>query len=153
MSADLTRQWLAMRDIGHGDRQLLEKQGVTREATHRAGGLAVARIGTTGRVWMPEPAGAPAFVLPVWVGPVPSIYCGVENPVLVDLIAWRPDDPTTWWYRTGEGAALGTENLALAHTEGWPISFAATPLDWLRGDSRGACLLGYCEAAWWEVAA
>ncbi len=144
----LIREWLALPDIGCGDRRLLEQQGVTREAIHRAGGLAVARIGTTGRLWMPEPTGTPAFILPVWDGPAPSIYSGVENPVLIDMIAWRPDDPTRWWYRTGEGAALGIDNLNLAHTEGWPISFATTPLDWLRGDCRGACLLGLCEARW-----
>ena len=154
MSADLTRQWLAMRDIGHGDRQLLEKQGVSREATHRAGGLAVAKIGTLGRLWMPEPTGIPAFILPVWAGPAPSIYSSVENPVLIDMIAWRPDDPAAWWYRQGDvDLVLGAGHLDLAHVEGWPISFATTPLDWLRGDCRGACLLDYSEADyWWRVA-
>ena len=150
---ELAREWLALADIGCGDRQLLDQHGVAREAIHRAGGQAVARIGTVGRLWVPEPTGTPAFILPVWNGPSPSIYQAVEHPLLIDLIAWRPDDSTRWWYRTGEGGALGIDNLDLAHTEGWPISFATTPLEWLRGDCRGACLLGYCEAAWWEVAA
>ncbi len=146
---DLSREWLALPDAGPGDRQLLEQQGVTREAIHRAGGLAVARIGTTGRLWMPEPTGTPAFILPVWNGPAPSIYSGVENPVLIDMIAWRPDDPTRWWYRQGEvDLVLGAEHLDLAHVEGWPITFEPTPLDWLRADCRGAVLLGYCEARW-----
>ena len=153
MRLDLTGEWLALPDIGHGDRQLLEQQGVTREVIHRAGGLAVARISTVRRVWMPEPNGTPAFILSIWNGAAPSIYCGVENPVLIDMIAWRPDDPARWWYRTGEGAVLGVEHLDLAHVEGWPISFATTPLKWLHGNCHGACLLGYCEAAWWEVAA
>ena len=43
---DLSREWLALPDAGSGDRRLLEQQGVTREANHRAGCLAVARIGT-----------------------------------------------------------------------------------------------------------
>ncbi len=145
---DLIRNWLALPDIGHGDRRLLEQHGVNREAVHRAGGLAVARIGTTGRLWMPEPTGTPAFVQPVWNGPAPSVYCGVENPVLIDMIAWRPDDPSRWWYRTGDGDALGINNLDLAHVEGWPITFEPTPLDWLRAGCRGAVLLGYCEAQW-----
>jgi hypothetical protein len=97
---------------------------------------------------MPEPTGTPAFILPVWTGPAPSIYSGVENPVLIDMIAWRPDDPARWWYRTGEGDALGIDNLDLAHVEGWPISLHKTPLDWLRAGCRGAVLLDHCEAQW-----
>ncbi len=150
---DLAREWLALPYIGCGDRRLLQQRGVTREAIHRAGGLAVARICTVGRLWMPEPTGTPAFILPVWNGAAPSIYCGVETPVLIDMLAWRPNDPPCWWYRTGDGDALGIDNLDLAHTEGWPICFATTPLEWLRGNCRGACLLGYCEAAWWGLAA
>ncbi len=149
MGLDLMREWLALPDVGCGDRRLLEEQGVTREAIHRAGGVAVARISTTGRLWMPEPTGTPAFILPVWADPAPSIYYGVENPVLIDMIAWRPDDPAAWWYRQGEAdLVLGAEHLNLAHIEGWPISFATTPLEWLRGNCHGACLLGYCEARW-----
>ncbi len=151
---NLTREWLTLPSPGAGDLRLLGRHGVTREAIHRAGGLAVARIGTTGRLWMPEPTGTPAFILPVWNGPAPSIYQAVVNPVLVDMIAWRPDDPARWWYRQGDAAVdLGAGHLDLAHTEGWPICFATTPLEWLRGNCHGACLLGYCEAAWWGLGA
>ncbi len=154
MTVDLAREWLALPDAGLGDRQLLGQHGVTREAIHRAGGMAVARISAPGRLWMPEPTGPPAFVMPVWNGPAPSIYRGVEHPVLIDMLAWRPDDPTRWWLRQGDiDAVLGADNLDLAHTEGWPICFATTPLDWLRGNCHGSCLLGYCEAAWWGLAA
>ena len=150
----LLREWLALPSPGVGDRRLLENLGVRREAIHRAGGLAVARISTAGRLWTPEPTGAPAFVLPIWAGPAPSIYCGVENPVLTEMIAWRPDDPMFWWYRQGDvDAVLGADHLDLAHSERWPITFELTPLDWLRANCCGACLLGYCEAAWWEDAA
>ena len=145
---DLAREWLALPSPGVGDLRLLGRHGVTREALHRAGGVAVARISTTGRLWMPEPTGTPAFILPVWAGPAPSIYYGVENPVLIDMIAWRPDDPARWWYRTGEGAVLGIDNLDLAHTEGWPISLHRTPLEWLKTGCRGAVLLDHCEARW-----
>ncbi len=145
---DLDLEGLGLADVGRGDRQLLEQQGVAREAVHRAGGLAVARIGTTGRLWMPEPTGTPSFIQPVWDGPAPSIYCGVENPVLIDMIAWRPDDPPCWWYRTGDSHALGADHLDLAHVEGWPISLHRTPLDWLRAGCRGAVLLDHCEARW-----
>ena len=146
---DLTREWLALPDAGRGDRRLLGQHDVTREAIHRTGGLAVARISTVGRLWKPEPTGTPAFILPVWDGPAPSIYSGVENPVLIDMIAWRPDEPARWWYRQGEvDAVLGIDNLDLAHIEGWPISLHRTPLDWLRAGCRGAVLLDRCEARW-----
>ena len=148
-SMDFTREWLLLPSPGAGDLQLLAELGVAREAIHRAGGLAVARISTVGRVWMSEPNGTPAFILSIWNDTTPSIYCGVENPVLIDMIAWRPDDPTRWWYRLGEvDVALGAEHLDLAHVEHWPITLARSPLDWLQGNCRGACLLGYCEAAW-----
>ncbi len=146
---DLIRDWLALPDIGHGDHRLLEQHGVTREAIQRAGGLAVARIGTVGRLWVPEPTGTPAFILPVWAGVAPSIYQVVENPVLIDMIAWRPDDPASWWYRQGEvDVDLGAGHLDLAHVEGWPISLHRTPLGWLRAGCRGAVLLDHCEARW-----
>ena len=149
LAHDLAHEWLALPDIGGGDRQLLERHGVTRETVHRAGGLAVARIGTTGRLWMPEPTGTPAFVLPVWAGGAPSIYFGVENPVLIDMIAWRPDDPARWWYRQGDvDLVLGAGHLDLAHVEGWPITLYRTPLDWLQVGCRGAVLLDHCEAQW-----
>ena len=54
------------------------------------------------------------------------------------------------------GASATTAALSdgkKAHVEGWPISLHRTPLDWLRANCRGACLLDHCEAAWWETAA
>ncbi len=143
------REWLALPSPGVGDRRLLEQQGVTRDAIHRAGGLAIARISTTRRLWMQEPTGKPAFILPAWDGPAPSIYSGVENPVLIDMLAWRPDDPARWWYRQGDvDVVLGAAHLDLAHAEAWPISLHRTPLDWLRAGCRGAVLLDHCEARW-----
>ena len=76
---DLTREWLVLPSPGSGDLRLLGQHGVTCEAIHRAGGLAIARINTGGRIWMPEPTGTPAFTLPAWDGPAPSIYCGVSR--------------------------------------------------------------------------
>ncbi len=151
---DLLQEWLALPSPGAGDLRILESLGVGRDAAYRTGGLAVARINAGGRLWAPEPAGTPAFVLPTWDGPAPSIYQAVESPRLIDLIAWRPDDPTQWWCRLGDvDVVLGADLLDLAHTAGRPISLHQTPLQWLQADCRGACMLNYCEAAWGRMAA
>ena len=146
---DLMAEWLATPGLNSRQRRQLEDLGVTREAVHRAGGLGWARITTTGRLYRPADAGDVAIIQPVWAGPAPSIYQGVEDPLLADLIAWRPQEPTRWWYRHGDcQAILGADNLALAHSENWPICFAMTPLDWLRANCHGAVLLEICEAHW-----
>ncbi len=80
----LTAEWLSLRDATRHD---LECLGITREAMHRAGGLAKARITTIGRLWRPDFSGRPAYVIPVWDGLAPSIYRAVEHPRLLDLVA------------------------------------------------------------------
>ena len=145
----LIAEWLATPSINSKQRGQLEELGVTREAIHRAGGLGWSRVSTAGRLYEPSDAGDVALIQPVWYGPAPSIHQNVEHPELADLIAWRLDEPTIWHYRLGTpGAALGADNLDLAHSEGWPICFALTPLDWLRGECRGAVLLDLCSAHW-----
>ncbi len=147
---DLMAEWLATPSLNSRQRKQLEELGVTREAILRAGGLGWARVSTIGgRCYTPRDAGEVKFIVPAWAGPVPSIYQAVEHPVLADLLAWHPEEPTRWWYRIGgHGAVLGADNLDLAHVEGLPISFALTPLDWLRGDCRGAVLLDLYWSHW-----
>ena len=146
----LMAEWLGTSSLNSHQRKELEDLGVTREATQRAGDLGWARVSTIGgRCYTPSPAGEVKIIIPVWAGPAPSIYQAVEHPVLADLIACHLERPTRWWYRIGDpGAVLGGDNLELAHVEELPISFAMTPLDWLRGDCRGAVLLELCEARW-----
>lgn len=146
---DLTAEWLGTSSLNSRQRKQLEDLGITRGAIQRAGDLGWARIATVGRCYTPSPAGDVKMILPVWAGAAPSIYQSVEHPVLADLIAWHPEQPTRWHYRLGTpGAVLGADNLELAHAEELPISFATTPLDWLRGDCRGGVLLELCEAHW-----
>ena len=129
---DLMLEWLATPSLNSRQRKQLESLDVTREAIDRAGGLA-ARISTIGgRCYSPSPAGDVMVIMPVWAGPAPSIYQAVEHPVLFDLLAWNPSEPTLWWYRIGApGGVLGADLLDLAHAEDLPISFATTPLIWL----------------------
>ena len=133
---NLTAEWLGTASLNSRQRRQLEDLGVTREATQRPGDLGWSRVSTMGgRLYTPSDAGEVRVVMPVWVGPAPSIFQAVEHPVLGDLIAWHPDRPTRCWYRVGgPGAVLGADNLDLAHAEGLPISFVLTPLDWLRDD-------------------
>ena len=142
----LLPEWLATPGLNSRQRRQLEELGVTREAEHRCGGLAWARVATTGRLFHPSDVGDVMLIQPVWAGAAPSIYEAVEHPRLDDLLAWRPEEPSRWTYRLGTpGAALGADNLALAHSEGWPITFELTPLDWLRGGCRGTVMLEIAE--------
>ena len=153
MDLDLEAERLAASSLNSRQRHQFEEQGVAPGAIHRCGGLAWTRISTIGgRCYSPSPAGDVMVIQPVWAGHAPSIYQAVEHPVIFDLIAWHPDRPTRWYYRIGDpGAVLGVDHLEMAHAEGLPICFATTPLDWLRGDCRGAMLLEVCEAHWRAV--
>ena len=148
----LLPEWLATPSLNSRQRGQLEELGVTREATYRCGGLGWSRVSTTGRLYMPSDSGDVMLIQPVWGGPVPSIYQAVEDPLLDDLLAWRLEEPTRWHHRLGTpGAALGADNLALAHSEAWAITFELTPLAWLLGNCRGAVLLEVCERHWRDL--
>ena len=90
----LLAEWRASPSLLKGQRRQLEGLGVAREAVHRAGSLGWARVSTTKRLYMPSNAGDVAIIMPVWAGPAPSIYQAVERPLLDDLIAWHPEEPT-----------------------------------------------------------
>jgi hypothetical protein len=150
MTVDLAAEFdQAYRNRSQEHRQHLAEAGITFEAMLRAGDLGVERVAAAGRLYMPSPDGFPAVILAIWSPAPPSIYCAVDDPEILDLIALRTDDPGRWWYRIGENDVdLGADHLDLAHAAGWPISLATTPLDWLRANCRGACLLDRCEARW-----
>ena len=95
------------------------------------------------------------FMMRVFDGEPVSFENPVEAP-LADLLAFRLDDPGRWWLRRGTpDLVLGKDQLADALATGAPIHLHETPLDWLRAECRGACLLDLAEA-WngcWLVAA
>ncbi len=134
--------WLSLRSVSDAG---LARLDIDRMIANRAGGLAWARIITAGRTFDFSHDGIPAFIQPVWRGPAPSIECGVEHPILCDLIAWRPAEPGRWWYRWGcDTPALGDEYVEDAHALG-PLYCHRTPLDWLRSGCRGTVLLTFAE--------
>ena len=107
LTAEFDRAW---RNRTQEHRAHLADAGVTFEAMLRAGDLGVERISTTGRLYAPITDGFPAVILAVWSPAAPSIYCSVEGPEILDLLALRLDQPSTWWRRIGEvGLVLGED--------------------------------------------
>ena len=135
--------WLCLPSISDDG---LARFGIDRHIANRSGGLAWSRITTAGRAFDFAHDGIPAVIQPVWRGPAPSLECGVEFPILADLIAWRPAEPSRWWYRWFvDSPALGDHYIDFAHTEGQPLTCRLTPLDWLRCGCRGSVLLDIAE--------
>lgn len=64
---------------------------------------------------------------------------------LIDLIAWRTDEPERWWWRCGSAWALGHELLALDNGE--PVPVVATPCAWLASAGKALCLLDWSAAS------
>ncbi len=139
---DLMAEWLTLPSVSDDG---LDRLDIDRRIANRAGGLAWSRITTAGRAFDFDHGGVPAIIQPVWRGQAPSLECGVQHPILCDLIAWRPAEPGRWWYRWGcDTPALGDEYVEDAHVLG-PLYCHRTPLDWLRSGCRGTVLLEFAE--------
>jgi hypothetical protein len=82
----------------------------------------------------------------------------VDDGALVDLVAFRSNDPGNWLLRTGHGWAMGMEQgmsrwLWSAPADpsarppryqlGQPPTLFSDPLDWLRGGGEGICVLDW----------
>lgn len=135
--------WLSLPSVSDDG---LARLGIDRHIANRAGGLAWSRITTAGRAFDFDRGGIPAIVQPVWRGPAPSLECGVEHPILADLISWRPAEPARWWYRWGcDTPTLGDDYIEAAHAEGWPLICDPTPLAWLQNGCVGCVLLDIAQ--------
>jgi hypothetical protein len=74
-----------------------------------------------------------------------------EDDGIVDILAFRPSDPDVWYLRRGSAWALGHDAIMEARGA-WcdqesAIALTATPLDWLRGDMAGACIIDWTQDA------
>ncbi len=139
----------AYRNRSQEHRQHTAEAGITFQAMLRAGDLGVERIDASGRLYMPSPTGFPAVILAIWSPAPPSIYCAVEDPKTLDLIALRTDDPGRWWYRMGEPVLiLGEDRYLDAFDRDMPLRVFESPVAWLRGDCNGSVFLDDCEARW-----
>ncbi len=140
---------LAYRNRTQAHRQHLVEGGITFQAILRAGDLGVERIATMGRLYTPSPEGFPAVILAIWSPAPPSIYCAVDDPEILDLIAIRTDDPGRWWYRMGEpGLILGEDLYLDAVDQGTALRVFESPVAWLRGGCDGCVFLDDAEARW-----
>lgn len=97
----------------------------------------------SGGLYEPCEAGHLALILPVCC---PSHHVGLVTPTItlwpvLDLIAFRADNPANWLWRTGHGWALGADTLE--NWQGQPVPVVATPLDWLRAGGDAVCVLDW----------
>lgn len=97
--------------------------------------IGVARVSISGDLFDYDEAGKVHIVLPV-----------SDDGELVDLVAFDPINPDDWALKTGNGTALGESRIIDAlDKQGWPdakaLELFPTPLEWLRADCRGACIV------------
>lgn len=145
MSADLKAEWEMSLD--NPDRTPLEQfsaLGVEFDSLLACGYWGGARVCCEGQNWSPDESGEPMIIQPVYADEIPSVECCVDDPLLVDLIAWRIEQPERWWYRRGElGLVLGAIEIERARHFGHSLHLYRTPLNWLRARGRGACVLDW----------
>ena len=133
---------MAWRNRSQEHRQHLADAGITFQAMLRTGDLGVERINSSGRLYMPSADGFPAIILAIWSPAPPSIYCAVENPKILDLLALRLDQPETWWRRVAEpGLVLGEDQYLDSIETGAPLKVFDSPLAWLRSGCQGSVFL------------
>jgi len=137
---------LAVANLNADHFRHLAGAGVSFEAICRAGYVAIERIATTGRLYMPSADGFPAVILAAWSPTPPSIYTAVESPEILDLLALRLNQPETWWRRVGElGLVLGEDRYLEATQTGAPLKVFDSPLAWLRSGCQGSVFLDDVE--------
>ena len=139
-------------------RWLFELQGISGGAWYAAGGWGTARVwpGHNG-TYLPGCLGDGrdfnAIILGVWSGAHSKLDDFYETwPSLIDLLAFDPKDPSRWYLRNGgerygvmwlgEWALDTAQGLMLSDADKpGPLRLFRTPLSWLKGGCRGACLL------------
>ena len=143
---DLLTEWLSFPGLTSRHIKVLAEAGVTSAAWIRAGHLATPRISTAGRLFMPDSFGTPAYVLGVYDGePVSELNPDPTVP-LVDLLAFKLEEPDRWWLRIGAaGLVLGKDKFLEAMVTGSNITLHATPLQWIQAECEGACPLDLAE--------
>jgi hypothetical protein len=84
-----------------------------------------------GKFWQPAEHGA----LLLTVGE----FAGGDD--LIDIIAWRPSQPSRWWFRTGHAAMLGEDAYLASRMLDEALIVHPTPEAWCRAGQCGSCIL------------
>ena len=125
----------------------LKRVGVSTAARIRAGGLAVPRVVPAGQLYVPCPTGDPMFAIPVYDGQAPSFDNPDLSAALIDILAFRLEEPTIWWLRNGAPhLVLGRNHLITAMLDGTAVQLHSTPLEWLQAGCEGVCLLDLADS-------
>lgn len=103
-------------------------------------GAARAALGSDG-LFEPDEHGEPVVVQAVCDG----LHRELGDAGLIDLVAWRTQEPERWWWRCGTAWALGHELIDL--DEGEPVPLVATPCAWLAAAGRALCILDWSPAS------
>ncbi len=80
-----------------------------------------------------------------------AVILGVQDRFdeIVDLVAWSPDDPGSWWLRHGdEVPLLGARALAFAADRHEPVTLLPTPEAWLFAHSKPNSRAVVCVLDW-----
>jgi hypothetical protein len=112
-------------------------------------GVATVRTSRNEPLYNPDPDGQLVLITPA-LGHYPDtpetpnsdLFCRAGE--LIDLIAWHPKRPDRWALRTGAAAWLGCiepQYLNPTRVQVW-----RSPLNWLRADCEGLCILDHNEA-------
>jgi hypothetical protein len=124
----------------------LKALGVSRDtlanmgARHYFGGAARI-IDVDDGLYAPSDEGKPHLILPVF-----------EEGELVDLVAFNSDQPLAWLLRLGTGWSLGLIDGFERHSWDQEVRLWASPLDWLRADRDGLCILDWSAPEVLELA-
>lgn len=119
-----------------------ERLGVSFQARQLVGGLAISPITKSKDKFTFDHDGALSIILPVWADP-PSIQHAVEDPDLIDLLAFRSSAPTQFWLFRGLANMLGEAALLAARWYGSPLPVYGNPLSWLRSGGAGVMPLDW----------
>jgi len=121
----------------------LEQLGASFHASQKIGGIRASHVRYGDRhldtlVTKPGPSAnsEPALILPVFIDP-PSIWRFVDDPALIDLVAFDPQNPDRWQTALSEGVMLGEAAYREALDDGLELPVFRNPLEWLRAAGAG----------------
>ncbi len=60
---------------------------------------------------------------------------------LIDVVAWRVEEPRKWWLRRGIATHLGQQDLEQCWWEDRPIKLISRPRDWMFDSGPSVCIL------------